>query len=111
MVDDMWNRKSGSRERLLADVLEGMEWIMSAQDDINAAVATVNDLLAKVNDAAAKLNADVAALQGMEKVDTSGLNASVANVAAAGQNLDGAVAGVAGLVPAAPAPVEPAPAA
>lgn len=106
----MWNHnRHTTSERLLLDIIEGVEWVVSAQDDIDAAVAALNDLTATVSDGVSKLNEDVSTLQGLEKVDTSALNDAVSKANDAGTSLDGAVAGVGGLVPAAPAEEAPAP--
>lgn len=75
----------------LTRIDEILEVVVSAQADIDAAVA----LLLEMSD---KLDADVAALTGSEKADTTALNDAVAKVAASAKAVDG-------LVPA--APVEP----
>lgn len=75
----------------LTRIDEILEVVVSAQEDIDAAVA----LLLEMSD---KLDADVAALTGSEKADTTALNDAVAKVAASAKAVDG-------LVPA--APVEP----
>jgi 3-methyladenine DNA glycosylase/8-oxoguanine DNA glycosylase len=79
--------------------------IMTAQDDINAAVAAVQGLATDIATQVAQLGTDVTAiraelttLQG-QGVDTSALNTLVSSIASTQSNLDTAVTSVGNLVP------------
>jgi 3-methyladenine DNA glycosylase/8-oxoguanine DNA glycosylase len=79
--------------------------IMTAQDDINAAVAAVQGLATDIATQVAQLGTDVTAiraelttLQG-QGVDTSALNTLVSSIASTQSSLDTAVTSVGNLVP------------
>lgn len=96
---------------LVVDLNRKADKIMTAQDDINAAVAEDTSLLADlttqtqaIGAAQAAFAAEIASLQS-QGVDTSGLDAANAQMAAAQAPLDAAVAALtaASAPPAAPA--------
>lgn len=97
-----------------------LDQIMTAQDDINAAVATVTALL---NDISAQVTALATDLQtltselGAQGVDTTALNSVTAQVSGIQSALDQGVAGITSLAtsnepppPTPPTPVPPTPA-
>ena len=81
---------------------------MSAQDDINAAVAAVGNLLTDIGAQVTQLGTDVTAIQAEiaslqgQGVDTSALNTLVSSVAATQASLDNSVSSATALVPPAP---------
>jgi len=91
------------------------EWIMAAQDDINAATAALNDVATNLGSAAEALNtaasnigAKLADLQAAG-VDTTELNAAVAAIPTAMDSLSQAQADVAALGAPASQPADSAP--
>lgn len=85
-----------------------LEAIMAAQDDVNAAGQAILGLLADMQTDIATIGtgvqAVIAALAALPaSVDTTQLNADVAQIQAAQQSLDAAAASVANVVPPAPA--------
>jgi hypothetical protein len=95
-------------EQLESTILQRLEKIMAAQDDINAAdqaiVGLLNDMQADISTigtGVANIQAALAALP--PEVDTTQLDADVANIAAAQASLDAAASSVANVVPAPPA--------
>jgi hypothetical protein len=94
-------------------IYELLEKIMTAQDDINAAVAQLAQTQANEANAVTVLGADVTALTaalaaGGTPVDTSALNAAVAAQSASDTALASAVGDVTALVPPATAGGSPA---
>lgn len=85
--------------------------IMTAQQDIDAATAALVALTGDVATNVAQLGTDLANIQAAlanipAAVDTTALDAAVANAAATQANLDASVKGVTDAVPAAPAPAD-----
>jgi hypothetical protein len=93
---------------LVLKLLRNSEKIMTAQDDINAAVAAFNTILTDVQGQATTLVADVQALMTLigngQPVDTSALDAIVATANGIQQSLDTAVGSVTALTTPPPPP-------
>jgi hypothetical protein len=93
---------------LLVDILRKLERIMTAQDDINAAVAAFSTILTDIQGQVATLGTDVQQLTTLigsgQPVDTSALDAIVATAAGIQSSLDTAVGSVTAL--ATPPPVQ-----
>jgi hypothetical protein len=81
-----------------------LEKIMSAQTDINSAVTAIQNLLTDVSGNVTTILADVKALQAAlasgQTVDTTALDAAVADIAAVQSSLDAATSQLSGIVPA-----------
>jgi putative Ig domain-containing protein len=81
-----------------------LEKIMSAQNDINSAVTAIQNLLTDVSGNVTTILADVKALQAAlasgQTVDTTALDAAVADIAAVQSSLDAATSQLSGIVPA-----------
>ena len=89
-----------------------LEMIMSEQADIDAAAQAILNLVANIQAEDANLAAAVTAIQAFiaahsGTVDTTALDAAVAQISGAQSNLDAAVTSVQGIVPAPPAPPAP----
>lgn len=91
--------------QMLGYVLEGMEKLMAAQDDINAAVTAVAGVLGDVQADVATLANDLDAwMKANPGVDTSALAPLVANAQSVQAALDSQVAAITNAVNPAPAP-------
>jgi hypothetical protein len=81
-----------------------LEKIMSAQNDINSAVTAIQNLLTDVSGNVTTILADVKALQAAlasgGTVDTTALDAAVADIASVQSSLDAATSQLSGIVPA-----------
>jgi peptidoglycan hydrolase CwlO-like protein len=107
------NATLGAVRALLVQITENQEKIMSEmsqqQADVNAANQAILALLADIQAGVATLNTAVPALQAAigslpANVDTTALDAAVAQIAQTRANLDSAVSSVSGLVPPAAPP-------
>lgn len=93
-------------------ILKNTEKIMTAQDDINAAVAQIGTTMTDIKNQVTQLGTDVTAIQAEigklpASVDTTALNQAVAQLAQTQASLDTAVGTVSGLVPPPPPPAAP----
>jgi hypothetical protein len=104
---------SGQFEHALRQVEQRLnrklEKIMAAQDDINAAGQAIIGLLTDMQADIAEIGNGVTAIQAAlaampAAVDTTALDAAVAQIAQAQASLDASAASVANVVPPAPAP-------
>lgn len=90
-------------QQLLLELNSKMDAIMTAQDDINAAVAAFGTILTDLQAQVTQLGADVAALAALlaagQPVDTTALNAITATAAGIQSSLDSAVSSVTALAP------------
>ncbi len=100
--------------QMLGYVLEGMEKVMAAQDDINAAVSAIGGVLTDVQNQVGTLANDLDAwIKANPQVDTSALAPLVANAQSVQAALDSQVTAITDAVNPAPAPApapEPTPA-